>query len=35
VAVLWRHGAENHETGERIDLPAAGIYRFVDGLVID
>src|SRR6266567_167212 len=24
-----------HETGERIDLPAAGIYRFVDGFVID
>ncbi len=35
VAVLWRHKAENHETGERIDLPAAGIYRFVDGFVID
>jgi hypothetical protein len=35
VAVQWRHKAENRETGERIDLPAAGIYRFVDGMVID
>jgi ketosteroid isomerase-like protein len=35
VAVLWRHRAENHETGERLDLPAAGFYRFVDGKVVD
>jgi ketosteroid isomerase-like protein len=35
VAVLWRHRAENHETGERIDLPAAGVYRFVDGKVVN
>jgi ketosteroid isomerase-like protein len=35
VAVLWRHRAKNHETGERIDLPAAGFYRFVDGRVVD
>jgi uncharacterized protein len=35
VAVQWRHRAENRETGERIDLPAAGIYRFVDGMVVD
>jgi hypothetical protein len=35
VAVLWRHKAENYETGERIDLPAAGVYRFVDGKVVD
>ena len=35
VAVQWRHKAENRETGERIDLPAAGIYRFVDGMVVD
>jgi ketosteroid isomerase-like protein len=35
VAVLWRHKAENHETGERIDLPAAGEHRFVDGKVVD
>ena len=35
VAVLWRHRAENHETGERLDLPAAGFYRFVDGKVLD
>jgi hypothetical protein len=27
--------AENYETGERIDLPAAGVYRFVDGKVVD
>jgi hypothetical protein len=33
--VLWRHRAENHETGERIDLPAAGFYRFVDERVVD
>jgi uncharacterized protein len=35
VAVLWRHRAENHETGERLDLPAAGFYRFLDGKVVD
>jgi ketosteroid isomerase-like protein len=35
VAVQWRHKAENRETGERLDLPAAGIYRFVDGMVVD
>jgi ketosteroid isomerase-like protein len=35
VAVLWRHRAENRETGERLDLPAAGFYRFVDGKVVD
>jgi ketosteroid isomerase-like protein len=35
VAVQWRHKAENRETGERIDLPAAGIYRFVDGMIVD
>jgi uncharacterized protein len=35
VAVQWRHKAENRETGERIDLPAAGVYRFVDGMVVD
>jgi hypothetical protein len=35
VAVQWRHKAENHETGERIDLPAAGFYRFVDRRVVD
>jgi hypothetical protein len=35
VAVQWRHKAENRETGERIDLPAAGIYRFVDAMVVD
>jgi ketosteroid isomerase-like protein len=35
VAVLWRHKAENRETGGRIDLPAAGAYRFMDGMVID
>jgi len=35
VAVLWRHRAENHEIGERIVLPAAGIYRLVDELVVD
>jgi len=33
--VQWRHKAENSETGERIDLPAAGIYRFVNGMVVD
>jgi len=33
--VQWRHRAENRETGERIDLPAVGIYRFVDGMVVD
>jgi hypothetical protein len=35
VAVQWRHTAENRETGECIDLPAAGVYRFVDGMVVD
>jgi len=35
VAVQWRHKAENRETGECIDLPAAGVYRFVDGMVVD
>jgi hypothetical protein len=35
VAVQWRHRAENRATGERIDLPAAGIYRFADGMVVD
>jgi ketosteroid isomerase-like protein len=35
VAVQWHHKAENRETGARIDLPAAGIYRFVDGKVAD
>jgi len=35
VAVQWRHKAENRETGEGIDLPAAGVYRFVDGMVVD
>ena len=35
VAVQWRHKAENRDTGERIDLAAAGIYRFVDGMVVD
>ena len=35
VAVQWRHKAENRETGERIDLAAAGVYRFVDGMVVD
>jgi len=33
--VQWRHKAENRETGECIDLPAAGVYRFVDGMVVD
>ena len=35
VAVLWRHRAENHETGERLDLPASGFYRFLDGKIVD
>ena len=35
VTVQWRHRAENRETGERIDLPAVSVYRFVDGMVVD
>jgi uncharacterized protein len=35
VAVLWRHKAENGETGQKIDLPAVSIYRFVDGRIVD
>lgn len=35
VTVQWRHKAENRETGERIDLPAVSVYRFVDGMVVD
>jgi ketosteroid isomerase-like protein len=35
VAVQWRHRAENRATGARIDLPAASVYRFVDGMVVD
>jgi uncharacterized protein len=35
VAVHWRHKAENRDTGERIDLPAVSVYRFVDGMVVD
>ena len=35
VAVLWRHKAENFETGDRIDLPAVSIYRMRAGKIID
>lgn len=35
VAVLWRHKAENRETGQKIDLPAVSIYRFVEGRIVD
>jgi uncharacterized protein len=35
VAVLWRHKAENRETGERINLPAVSVYRFLDGTIVD
>lgn len=35
VVVLWRHRAENGETGQKVDLPAVSIYRFVDGKIVD
>jgi len=35
VAVLWRHKAEDTGSGEKIDLPAVSIYRFVDGKIVD
>src|SRR5580704_18130802 len=35
VAVLWRHKAENAENGQRIDLPAVSIYRFLEGKIVD
>jgi uncharacterized protein len=35
VAVLWRHKAENSETGQRIDLPAVSIYRLLNGKIVD
>jgi uncharacterized protein len=35
VAVLWRHKAKRAETGEKIDLPAVSIYRFIEGKIVD
>jgi uncharacterized protein len=35
VVVLWHQKAENDETGEKIDLPAVSVYRFVDGRIVD
>jgi ketosteroid isomerase-like protein len=35
VVVLWRHKAENTETGERIDLPAVSVYRMRERKIVD
>jgi uncharacterized protein len=35
VVVLWRHKLENPETGERLDLPAVGVYRMEHEKVAD
>ena len=35
VVVLWRHKLENPATGERLDLPAVGVYRMENANVAD
>src|SRR5262249_53654798 len=35
IVVLWRHKAENIETGERIDLPAVSVYRMRERKIVD
>jgi len=35
VVVLWRHKLENPATGERLDLPAVGVYRMENAKVAD
>jgi len=35
VVVVWHHKAENSQTGQRINLPAVSVYRFVDGKIVE
>jgi hypothetical protein len=35
VVALWRHRPENPETGDRLDLPAVGVYRMENMKIID